>query len=332
MLNMSLFSSQIAAPMVLFLRHKKALGRQCTATYYTLRSLDRFLHQTDALDLDAAAFLKWSEGQKHVASGVRRRSMMVIRAFSLYRRRSEPDCYVPEASLFPPEHTPCRPYVFSEAEIAQLLQQIQLLKRFSHCPLRSEAARLALVLLYSAGLRLGELLRLEVQDYDPTEQTLHVRASKFHKSRRLPLSSDAAFEMGTYLAARQRLGRPGDRARMLLWNGSEQATGYSKGRLRSTMWELLDGAGIRNSDGRRPTIHCLRHTFAVHALLRWYRSGVELQSRLPHLATYMGHVSIVSTERYLHFVEQLASAASGRFQARSAKVLGMQAEPEERQL
>ena len=91
------------------------------------------------------------------------------------------------------------------------------------------------------------------------------------------------------------------------------------------MWQLLDREGIRGPDGRRPTIHCLRHTFAVHVLLRWYRKGVNLQSRLPQLATYMGHVSIVSTEKYLHFVADLASAASTRFASHSARLLGTQA-------
>jgi hypothetical protein len=54
--------------------------------------------------------------------------------------------------------------------------------------LRRETFRLAIVLLYTSGLRRGELVRLTVGDYDPHEQTLLIRASKFHKSRRLPLS------------------------------------------------------------------------------------------------------------------------------------------------
>ena len=48
------------------------------------------------------------------------------------------------------------------------------------------------------------------------------------------------------------------------------------------------------------------------ALLRWYRAGLDVQSRLPFLAASMGHVSIVSTAYYLQFVEPLAVAASAR--------------------
>ena len=58
-----------------------------------------------------------------------------------------------------------------------------------------------------------------------------------------------------------------------------------------------------------------RHCFAVTVLLRWYRAGVNVQAKLPFLAHYMGHVSIVSTAYYLQFVEPLAAAASTRFAA-----------------
>ena len=51
----------------------------------------------------------------------------------------------------------------------------------------------------------------------------------------------------------------------------------------------------------------------MHALLRWYRSGADVQSKLPFLAAYMGHVSVVSTEYYLSLVPQLAECASERF-------------------
>src|SRR2546429_2044558 len=79
------------------------------------------------------------------------------------------------------------------------------------------------------------------------------------------------------------------------------------------MRALFRKAAIRTSTGRSPRTHDFRHGFALAALLRWYRAGVDVQTKLPSLATYMGHVSIVSTAYYLHFVEPLAAAASARF-------------------
>jgi integrase len=89
--------------------------------------------------------------------------------------------------------------------------------------------------------------------------------------------------------------------------------GYTGVGLGTGFRQLLTTAGIRTPDGHWPRIHDLRHTFAVHALVRWYRTGADVQVKLPLLATYMGHVSIVSTAYYLAFVEPLRALANARF-------------------
>ena len=77
----------------------------------------------------------------------------------------------------------------------------------------------------------------------------------------------------------------------------------------------MDAAGVLGWDGRRPRIHDMRHSFATQCLLRWYREGADVQSQLPKLAMYMGHVSIASTAYYLQWIPELAQAASDRFEA-----------------
>ena len=79
------------------------------------------------------------------------------------------------------------------------------------------------------------------------------------------------------------------------------------------MRALFRRADIRTATGHLPRTHDFRHAFAVNALLRWYRAGLDVQAKLPFLAVYMGHVSVVSTAHYLQFVEPLATAASARF-------------------
>jgi integrase len=79
---------------------------------------------------------------------------------------------------------------------------------------------------------------------------------------------------------------------------------------------LIRSADVQSPDGRRPRVHDFRHSFAVEALLRWYRQGADVQSNLPKLALYMGHVSIVSTAYYLKWMPEVAAAASDRFEAR----------------
>jgi integrase/recombinase XerD len=63
-----------------------------------------------------------------------------------------------------------------------------------------------------------------------------------------------------------------------------------------------------------------RHSFALNALQRWYDQGLDVQAKLPHLATYLGHVSPVSTHYYLQFTEELRHSASQRFHQRFASL------------
>ena len=140
-----------------------------------------------------------------------------------------------------------------------------------------------------------------------------IRDSKFHKSRLVTLSSDAAREIDQYLVVRQtrQLAVSPDSA--LLWHRTRRGTGvYRRGT------QPCDPAPpARRTDSHRDRTraapHDFRHTFAVQALLRWYRAGADVNAKLPLLATYMGHVSIVSTKYYLQFVEPLATLASERF-------------------
>ena len=80
---------------------------------------------------------------------------------------------------------------------------------------------------------------------------------------------------------------------------------------------IRSAAGIVCPPGERrpPRLHDLRHTAAVHRVVAWYRSGKDVQHLLPHLATYLGHTNIASTQRYLHMTPELLQEASRRFAA-----------------
>ncbi|MGY4230301.1 integrase [Bradyrhizobium sp. USDA 4503] len=166
----------------------------------------------------------------------------------------------------------------------------------STSPLRPAVMRLAVVLLYTAGLRRGELLRLTLADVDPRHGILHIRVSKFHKSRIVPLSPDAARELRSYLRKRLRPPLSCSSDSPLLCNSKGRVRGYTGTGIRQGVQALFRAANVCGTDGRTPRVHDFRHSFAVGSLLRWYQQGADVQSNLPKLAMYMGHVSIVSTE------------------------------------
>jgi integrase/recombinase XerD len=307
--------SALRSTITRYLELNFALGRRYKNTITALKSLDRFLSgfPRASQNLTAEVFDSWCQSQSALTPRVRRYRMVIVRKFCLYRRRTVPDCFVPDSTLFPTPGQTVTPYIFSEAEIARLMRAASSLQRSPYSPLRPEVVRLAVVLLYTTGLRIGELLQLVVGDIDSREGTLLVRASKFHKSRILPLPQDVTRELEHHLQVRRQHNFPVGSATPLIWNRWQGGKAYSAWGLQCSLWALLDACNIRTQSGRRPRVHDFRHSFAVNVLIRWYRSGADVRTKLPFLTAYLGHVSIISTYRYLHFVEPLRALASSRF-------------------
>jgi integrase len=210
------------------------------------------------------------------------------------------------------------PYIFSETDNARVLSATRFLRPRRNSPLRPQAIRIGILLLYSTGMRRGELLRLKLSDFNSGEGTLLIRDTKFHKSRIIPLSPSVAGELGAYLALRRENHAPQALASALLWNGygGSEGRGYSGSAFYSNWVGICAALRIFTGEGDTPRIHDLRHSFAVNVLVRWYRSGEDIGAKLPMLSTYMGHVSIASTHYYLSFVEELRSEAGARFEER----------------
>jgi integrase/recombinase XerD len=309
------FRSCLAPDIVRYIALKQALGRRFDTASWILFWLDRFLCSLGepASDLTAETFNQWCQTMERLSANSKLARMRVVRHFCLYRRRTVPGCFVPDPTQFPQAIPRVAPYIFTDAEVARLLSHSAAIADSVRSPLRGAATRLAIILLYTAGLRRGELLRLSAQDYDASAQTLLIRASKFHKSRLLPLAADVAAEVTQFLVLRAAVQPPLPAAAPLIWNPYCGGRAYCSIQLRKNLHILLNLAGIQKSDGRRPRIHDFRFSFAVNALIRWYRNGADVQAKLPFLAAYMGHVSVLSTYYYLRFVEPLRSLASKRF-------------------
>ena len=314
------FVSVLGPTITQYLALKQALGRGYYGEYRVLVSLDASLATQDS-DLTSDSFARWCQSQEHVRSGVRRNRMRIVRNLTLYRRRREPSCFVPDAALFPPLHQPVQPYIFTHGEIAALYHAAKALEPSQVCPLRADMFSLAIALLYTTGLRRGELLRMTIGDYDTREKTLIVRESKFHKSRLLPLSPDGTHLLERYLQARRAHRLTVSPETPLIGNHRSGGRAYSGEGFSCVVRHLFETVGVRKPDGCLPRIHDIRHAFAVHALLRWYLAGEDVQARLPFLSIYMGHVSIVSTQHYLQLIEPLASLASERFASRCAGLI-----------
>ena len=318
------FRSSVATELRNYISYKQALGHSFESQSRVLLYWDRFLCELGkpSPDLTAETFRQWYQSMGSICSSTRLHRMGTIRNFCLYRRRSNPNCFVPDSSQFPKPSEAVQPYIFSEIEISKLLTYSDSIPVSTISPLRASTTRLAVVILYTTGLRSGELLRLTRGDYHPLEQTLTVQTSKFHKSRILPLPGDVALEVETFLEKSKSIyPRLCDNS-PLIFSPYRKDRAYDPSQIKNNLDMLFNLAGVRKSNGRFPRIHDLRFSFAVNAILRWYRNGVNVQAKLPFLAAYMGHVSINSTYYYLRFTEPVAQLASSAFAAHYGALVG----------
>lgn len=205
------------------------------------------------------------------------------------------------------------PYIYSHDELQRLLDATAILEN-PNAPLEHVAFRSLLLVLYGAGLRPSEGLRLRCCDVDLNERILAIWDTKFFKSRLVPIGTDLVRVLGSHLKVRQRLPLPAESRSALFASPTGQP--ISRGKLERVFVRLRIHAGIcRPSDARwQPRLHDLRHAFAVHRLIAWYREGADVQACLPLLATYLGHVNLLGTQAYLSMTPELLAEASKRFE------------------
>ncbi len=213
-----------------------------------------------------------------------------------------------------------RPHIYTEEDIGKLLDTARdLPSRLS--PLRTLSTYTMLLLTYCAGLRIQEVVNLNVGDVDLKDGTIEIRNSKFFKSRRLPLPPGVVNALQHYLQERRKAGAPTADDEGLFWH-THRDRRYSKKAAQELLSEVLRRSGMKTTRGKAgPRVHDLRHAMVCNRMLSWYRQGINPQSHLAHLAAFMGHTDIQYTLTYITVTPELLQLASERFRQHAAHVL-----------
>jgi integrase/recombinase XerD len=299
------------AALQAFVSSRRALGRALQVDEYVLRNLRKYLARAGYCDLDGPSFARWRRRFRHAAHNTQVDWAMMVYRFCRYRRRRERRCFLPQRWTLGRHRPYPLPTPIEPEQVRRLLAFADRCPVRNYRALRRAAHRLAIVLMYTGGLRRGELVRLHLEDVDAEGGVLRIIGTKFHKSRWVPLSASATRELRAYLRVRAAFVPRAARNTVLLCSCT--AHGYSLNGMSHAVRRLMHHSGIWATAARVPRVHDFRHAFAVTALRRWYEEGRDVQSELPKLAMYMGHVSIASTTYYLRFMPAVIALASERF-------------------
>jgi integrase/recombinase XerD len=293
-----------------YIAHKQALGMRFQNERYAMRSFCRIMGNIQLRDADPAKVMAFIGDASR--PGRWRCYYRILNSFYRYaldRGLAEHAPFPRHAPRFPPQ---TRPYIYTTAELRQLLAAASGLPTV-YSPLQPATYRTLLLLLYGAALRVSEAINLTLGDVDIAEKTLVIRKTKFFKQRLVPVGTKLARTLSTYLENRRRLPLPSGDTSQFFCNRTGR--GLDRGRVEQIFRRLCLQVGIRRSGGPRaqPRLHDLRHTSATDHLIAWYEAGEDVERLLPHLATYLGHNGVHSTQCYLSLTPRLLQKASARF-------------------
>lgn len=220
---------------------------------------------------------------------------------------------LPESERRPPLQAP--PHIYSREQLQRLFDPDHIDDALQGARQLDPATfRTLLLMLYGSGLRFGEATALTVSDVDTAEAILTIRDTKFHKSRLVPVGPQLAGILDAHLSVRP-VERIAESATSFLL-ANRDGTRLSSSTVQTAFDRLRRVADVHGRAGGRenPRLHDLRHSFAVHRLMAWYRRGADVQRLLPALSTYLGHSDLEGTKVYLTMTPDLLAQASLRFE------------------
>jgi site-specific recombinase XerD len=314
------FRSPLAVDIERYLATKRALGCRFLSEDRTLRVFDRFLAESPITTIDQ---ITDETIDRFLASRPRQAPKSYNHLLGVVRRLYDWLLSQQVVAVSPVRASTRRetrrrlPFLFTPPLARRLFEVARALPDNNRSRYRGETYHAIFALLYGLGLRVGEVSRLQLGDVDFDRDVLLIRETKFGKTRQVPFGPRLGAVLRAYLAD-----RPSDRgstaqAPLFTWTGRERVhTNSIRNTFREAIVPKLDLVVPPGTS--RPRVHDLRHSFAVGALLRWYRQGLDPAARLHHLSTFLGHVRPETTAVYLTITSDLYAEANRRFEGMAA--------------
>ena len=275
-----------------------------------------FMEQHGASYITQDLALAWAQQPSNAQPDQWAKRLRFVRGFALYRSATDPRTQVPAKGLLPFQPKRARPYLYSDAEVRDLLHAaLNMPYRRERDKLRPWVYYCLLGLLSVSGLRLSEAQNLELPDVDLKEAVLTIRGSKFGKDRLVPLHRSTCKVLADYIRRRQRHWRKRPVSDYLFVSG--WGNRLDSGDIHRTFYMFSRQIGLRGpSDRKGPRLHDFRHRLATRTLENWYRSNQNAERKLPTLSAFLGHVHVADTQWYLSGSPELMREAMRRLEHR----------------
>jgi len=290
-----------------YLSMRRALGFKLAENGRQLVDFVAYMQTVDASTVTTGLAVAWATQPTACTPVWWARRLAMVRGFARHLKAIDAATEVPPFGMLPYRCQRVAPYLYSEADIAALLAAARALPS----PQRAATYETLIGLLAVTGMRSGEAIRLDRDHIDWDEGVVLVWNSKFQKSRAIPVHPTTLDALRRYERIRDaHCPHPRSPGFFLSTTGTRLIAGT----LRRVFARLVRQAGLDQPGRRLPRPHDLRHRFAVHTLLGWYRTGVDVEAHMPLLSTFLGHSNPENTFWYLSAAPELLLLASQRLE------------------
>lgn len=292
------FTGPMGNWMVQHLTLRRSLGYLYVSAEYTLNAFDQFLneHFPNCKVITRQMVIGYLDTTHHKSSLTRADHVSDLRQFCRFMLQFDLTTYIPEKGLVSPGKVQVKPYIFTQEEVCKVMQQATQFKVKNE--ILPYTYKTIIGLLWTTGMRIGEVIRLKIEDIDTKNGLLTIRQTKFYKSRMIPLLPSTTQKLIDYLNRRSHCGYENKPAAPVFINNRGKPCTIST--TPKTLRMLFDRAGLKTEQNRLPRVHDLRHSFATRWLTDIYQLGKDPNIYLPVLATYLGHSNLANTQVYLH--------------------------------
>ena len=290
-----------------FLKMKEQLGFGLNKFQDVFHELDRFFVATDATELyiTREQILSWSKTRTNDKARTLYDKHSILRQFCRYLCHLGQECYIHRL----PRHNWPQfiPYIFSHEQMLSIFKSADKLRLQNRCMISTLIAIPAIIrLLYSTGMRIGEARYLKNEEVDLVRQNILLKQTKNKIERLIPINASLFEVLNQYRIYRDKMPIKGVDVPTAPFFVSTIGSPLGKTTIGKWFAEILEQCKIpRRADGQGPRIHDIRHTTAVHSLMKMVENELDIYCALPILSVFLGHKSLSATEGYVRLTEEV---------------------------
>ena len=274
-----------------FLQQKQFLGYRYKTEGIVLKEIVTFLNGREITKEVTEEYARINQNRH---SNTIARNMGVLREFCKYLKTQGIDCYQIPEKIYPQNHKSYTSYIFSHKEIENIYQNLEeTLKGYHYSYYQKLSYPLIIKILYQTGMRLGEVLSIQKQDYLIEDGCFHLKNTKNEQERYVFLPESLKQEMNFFLHKFQ-----------YQLEKESLIFSISSSTIEQYFYKVLKRSHIPRRENS-PRVHDLRHTFVVHKIQEYVNAGKDINVMLPILQKHLGHQSLKALSYYFHLTKDI---------------------------